>query len=156
MMTLENMLRKKLADAPAGQTEVVVSHQGWNIALHPAAQDSLSCSLNDVTLQREGTPPSADPRPWAERISATVTGLLEPLKLHEVDAPRQIALLRSATPTPSDPGMQYYEVELHGTARASIRRFRGFAEPGHKREQIPFALTHEALARVIGGMTAEV
>ncbi len=154
-MTLENMLRKKLADPPAGQTEVVVAHQGWNVALHPAAQDSLSCSLNDATFRRAGAPVDGDPRPWAERLSRTVTGLLEPLKLIEVDAPRKVALLRSAVPTPSDPGVNYYEVELHGTAQASVRRFRGYQEPGRKREQIPFPVTYEALAKLVGDVTAD-
>jgi hypothetical protein len=153
-MTLENMLRKKLGEPPAA-AEVVVALQGWKVALHPAAQDSLSCSLNDVTFEREAPAGSDDPRPWAERVSRNVTGLLEPLKVLEVDAPRRTALLRSAAPTQADPGLQYYEMELQGTTKASIRRFRGFTEAGHKREQIPFGVTYEALAKFIGDVTAQ-
>jgi hypothetical protein len=153
-MTLENMLRKKLAEPPESGPEVVLAHQGWNVALTPAAHDTLSCALDDVRLQRD-TGANDDPRPWAEHISRTVTGLLEALRLIEVDAPQHIALLRSAAPTPHDPGVDYYEVELHGTATARLRRFRGFQELGHKREQVPFTVTYEALAKLIGDFTSE-
>ncbi len=153
-MTLENMLRKKLAEPPESGTEVALVHQGWNVALKPAAHDTLSCALNEVNLRRDAGA-DGDPRPWAERVSRTVTGLLEPLRLIEVDAPQRLALLRSAAPTPHDPGLDYYEVELHGTASARLRRFRGFQELGHKREQVPFTVTYEALAKLIGDFTAE-
>jgi hypothetical protein len=153
-MTLENMLRKKLAEPPESGAAAVISHQGWNVALTPAAHDTLSCALHEVRLQRD-TGAAGDPGPWAERVSRTVTGLLEPLRLIEVDAPQRIALLRSAAPTPHDPGVDYYEVELHGTARARVRRFRGFHELGHQREQVPFTVTYEALAKLIGDLMAE-
>jgi hypothetical protein len=154
-MTLENMLQKKFAEPPTGQPEVVIAHQGWTVSLRPEARDTLGCALDELRLERAGAPADGEPRPWAERISRTVTGLLEPLKLIEVDAPRKIALLRSAAPTPGDPGLRYYEVELHGSARATVRRYRGYQEIGHRREQIPFTLTHEALAKLIGDITAE-
>src|SRR5205085_54179 len=96
-----------------------------------------------------------DPRPWAERISRTVTGLLEPLRLIEVDAPQRIALLRSTAPTPHAPGGDYYEGDQPRTAEASVRRVRGYQEAGHKREQVPFTVTYEALAKLIGDFTAE-
>jgi hypothetical protein len=153
-MTLANMLRKKLADPPESGSGVVLAHQGWNVGLQPAAHDTLGCALNEVALHRE-TGAEGDPRPWAERVSRTATGLLEPLRLIEVDAPRRVALLRSSAPTPHDPGVEYYEVELHGTASARLRRFRGFQELGHKREQVPFTVTYEALGKLIGDFTAE-
>src|SRR6266404_7045397 len=120
-MTLENMLRKKLAEPPvAGSAGTVLPYDGWNVALRPDAQDALSCSLWDVTLERngDGVRADADPQAWAEQICRKVTGLLEPLKLVEVDAGKQIALLRSAEATPHDAGLDYHEVELHGTNRA--------------------------------------
>ena len=149
-MTLANTLRKKLADHTNE-----IDHQGWHVTLRPEAQDGLSCSLWDVDLARAGAAAGGDPRAWAERISRKVTGLLEPLKLVEVDAGKQVALLRSADPTPQDPGLEYHEVELHGTAKATVRRFRGYHEAGRKREQIPFAVTYEALGLLINGITAE-
>jgi hypothetical protein len=154
-MTLENMLRKKLADAAtASQPSASLPHQGWTATLRPEANDALSCSLGELALDRDAPPADGDPRAWGERISRKVTGLLEPLKLLEADAARQVAVLRSSAPTPKDPGLHYYEVELHGTARATVRRFRGFHETGKKREPIPFTVTYEALAKLIDDVTA--
>jgi hypothetical protein len=154
-MTLENTLRTKLTDPVPGQPEVVVAHHGWAVALRPQAHDTLGCALDELRLERQGAAAGGEPRAWAERISRTVTGLLEPLKLIEVDSPRDIALLRSAAPTPGENDLRYYEVELHGTRQASVHRYRGYQEPGRKRERIPFALTYEALAKLVGDMTAE-
>lgn len=154
-MTLENMLPKKLADAAAaGQAAAAVSHQGWTARLQPEAHDALSCALGELALERDAPAADGDPRAWGERISRKVTGLLEPLKLLEADAARHVAVLRSAVPTAKDPGLHYTEVELHGTNRATVRRFRGFHEAGKKREPIPFTVTYEALAKLIDDVIA--
>jgi hypothetical protein len=159
-MTLENMLRKSLAEPnPYSYTEGPppdgFTHHGWHVKLRKEATEALSCVLWDVTLQCEGAAPAADVRAWAERVGRTVTGLLEPLKLLEVDAPQQIALLRSVAPTPRDPGLHYYELELRGAGKATLRRFQGFHEVGRPREQIPFTVTFEALAKLIDDVTAD-
>jgi hypothetical protein len=155
-MTLENTLRKKLTEPPPENGgPVVISHQGWNVSLRPESSDAIGTSLRELSVEREGAAPAGDVRAWGERISRKVTGLLEPLAVHEVDTPRQVAILRSATPTPQDPGLHYTEVELHGTAKATVRRFRGFQDVGHPREPIPFTLTHEGLGKMIGDLTAD-
>jgi hypothetical protein len=155
-MTLENLLRKKLGEPPPADGQATtLSHHGWAVTLRPEAHDALSCALDELALQRETPQEGGDVRAWAERVSRKVTGLLEPLKLLEVDASRRIALLRSAEPTPKDPGLHYHEIELHGTNRATVRRYRGFQEAGRKREQVPFTVSYEALAKLIGDMTAD-
>jgi hypothetical protein len=156
-MTLANTLQKKLAEhhTPDQPAPHVIQHQGWNVSLRPEAIDTLGCRLWDITFQRETPQAACDPRAWAERISRKVTGLLEPLRLVEVDAGKKVALLRSAEPTPGNPGLDYHEIELHGTNRAIVRRFRGFPEVGRKREHIPFTVTYDAVAKVVDGITAE-
>jgi hypothetical protein len=155
-MTLENTLRKSLAEAPpdAGG-RIAFSHEGWTVAVRPDSSDALSCSLWDLSVQRDGASAGGDVRAWAEQTAQKVTGLLEPLKVHEVDDARQVALLRSSAPTPRDPGLHYTEVELQGTRQATVRRFRGFHDTSRSREQIPFAMTHEAIAKMIGDITAD-
>jgi hypothetical protein len=155
-MTLENTLKKRLADPPpenGGPT--VIPHKGWNVSVRPEASDAIGASLHELSVQRDSAPASGDVRAWADRVSKKVTGLLEPLALHELDAAKQTAILRSAAPTAKDPGLHYTEVELQGTSKATMRRFRGFHEAGKKREQIPFTLTHEGLAKVIDDITSE-
>jgi hypothetical protein len=153
-MTLEN-IRKKLADAPTGAAEVVVSEPGWTVSLRPEAHDTLGCALHQLTAQRDPASDGGDPRPWAERLSRTVTGLLEPLKLLEVDAGKNVALMRSAAPRQLDNALEYYEVELHGNQRADVRRFRGCHEAGHKRTAVPFTVTYEALAKLVDDITSD-
>jgi hypothetical protein len=160
-MTLENILRKKLAEYsydledPSGGSRNTIAHEGWKVVFRPETRGAVGCALLDVTLDRTSGPAGGDTRAWAERVCRKVTGLLEPLKVVEIDAGNQIALLRSAEPTPSDSGLDYHEVELHGTAHAVARRYRGFHEAGKKREQIPFTVTYEALAQLVRGITAE-
>jgi hypothetical protein len=160
-MTLENMLRTKLAEHsydledPSGSSRNTIRHDGWKVVFRPESRDVLGCSLQDVNLERVSGQAAGDTRTWAERVCRKVTGLLEPLKVVEIDAGNQVALLRSAEPTPNDSGLDYHEVELHGTAHAVVRRYRGFHEAGKKREQIPFTVTYEALAQLVRGITAE-
>jgi hypothetical protein len=153
-MTLENTLRTRLAEPPpAGQQGPTIPHGDWSVTLRPEAHDALSCSLWELAARR-AVAAGGDPRAWAERVSRTATGLLEPLRLLEVDAARRIALLRSAPPSEKDAGPHYYEVELHGTTEATVRRFRGSHDPARKREQVPFTLTYEVLGKLIGDLTA--
>ncbi|HZT83072.1 MAG TPA: hypothetical protein VFA26_22780, partial [Gemmataceae bacterium] len=72
----------------------------------------------------------------------------------EVDAARNEALLRSVEPTRRGDDAFYSELLLRGTRAAELRRYRA-ARPDARREQVAFALTHEALAKVVGDLTAE-
>jgi hypothetical protein len=159
-MTLANTLRTKLAEFsydlhdPSGSSRDTLVYEGWKVVFRPETRGAVGCALQDVTLDRVSGQPVGDTRAWAERVSRKVTGLLEPLKVVEIDAGRQVALVRSAAPTPNEAGLDYQEIELHGTAHAVVRRYRGFREAGKNREQIPFAVTFEALAQLIGGITA--
>jgi hypothetical protein len=82
-----------------------------------------------------------------------VTGLLEPLRLIESDAESDTALLRSAAPQRRGDDLFYYEVELK-SASAGVRRYQSSAT-GAARQQVAFPLTHEALAKLTGDLTAE-
>ena len=94
-----------------------------------------------------------DRKTHAERLAARATGLMEPLRLIEVDADRETALLRSATPQRRGDDLFYYEVLLHGRG-ADVRRYQSSATGG-TREQIAFPLTHEALAKLAADLTAD-
>ena len=75
-------------------------------------------------------------------------GLLERLKVHEVDETANTALLRSDTPTVKNDVAGYYEVVLTGTEKASVARYAADKAAGTKRQRVPFALTHEATAKL--------
>jgi hypothetical protein len=152
-MTLAEKLLPKLSEwQPAGvgrhTWSETVADPGWNIHLTADKADSLSCLVWELTLSRTGDVPAGlTLKDWAEGVVARVGGLMEDLKVYEVDATRDEAVLRSDAPTTRGERLAYYEVRLHGLTRAVVRRFQaGKATPG--REQVAFALTHEVLAKL--------
>jgi hypothetical protein len=73
----------------------------------------------------------------------------------EVDGERQQAQLRSEEPLQRADKRFYYEVVLGASGSAVLRRFQ--AATNHtRREQVTFALTHEALAKLVSDVTASV
>jgi hypothetical protein len=112
--------------------------------------DTLSCLVWELTLARTGAAPEGlTLRGWAEGVAKRATGLLEPLRLLEVDEGRGEAVLRSDAPAKKGAGVAYYEVRLFGLTRAEVRRFAADRTQSG-REQIAFALTHEVLAKLAG------
>jgi hypothetical protein len=157
-MTLADPLLARLADwRPTGPGRHAWSSdfpdQGWQVRLTADRVDTVGSLLWDVSLSRLN-PSAVDEslKAAADRIAGRVTGLLEPLRLDEVDDPRGIARLRSQQPARRGEQASYYEVLLTGLDQVSVRRYQSAA--GGKREQIAFALTHEALAKLVGDLTA--
>ncbi len=153
-MTLENTLQQNLAKwrFPAGDRRTLTAeNDGWVAAVHADSADTVGCHVWEVTLSRPAGPTGAvDLKARAQRIADSVTGLLEPLKLLEVDAPGGTALLRSEAPKQSGDSLFYYEVLLGADGAASARRYQ--AERAGKRKQIAYSLTHEALAKLAGDL----
>ena len=154
-MTLTERLLPKLSDwRPQGTGRhaltVNAPEVGWSANLIADKTDTLSCLVWELTLARTGEAPEGlTLRNWAEGVAARATGLLEPLRLLEVDADRNEALLRSDAPAKKGARVAYYEVRLFGLDRAEVRRFQASrTESG--RDQIAFALTHEVLAKLVG------
>ena len=152
-MTLSETLLPKLSEwqpAGAGRHSMTHSARGWTVGLTAEKADSLSCLVWELALQP--TEPAAEPfglKAWAAGVASRVTGLVEPLTVHEIDNTRGEALLRSTSPSARADALAYYEVSLNTSGRAVVRRFNGSkAKPG--REQVPFALTHEVLAKLAG------
>ena len=112
----------------------------------------------EVTLRSTVASAAADGNAlaaWAHRTAERVTGLLESLKVVEVDPIRNEALLRSDLPSWQGDDVAYYEVILNGAGRASVQRFRGSRQPGPRRDQILFSLTREALAKLAGDLVRD-
>jgi hypothetical protein len=97
--------------------------------------------------------PVADLKARAEEVAGRVTGLLEPLRLVEVDASRQTAQLRSKEPARRGDDALYYELLLRGDGSATLHRYQANRQtPG--RAETPFALTHDALGKLVDDLTA--
>jgi hypothetical protein len=161
-MNLDETLLQKLADWRPGEGRQILGvadqASGWAVALTADCSDQLGCLVWEMTLRRTPPLPGRDAaalKSWAERISRRVTGLLEPLKIIEVDENRDEAVLRSEGPARRGEGIFYYELLLRGTGEAVCRRYRATSDGKERRQQVAFALTHEALAKLALDVAAE-
>jgi hypothetical protein len=109
-----------------------------------------------MSLARSAQAPAGrvDLKGWAEAIEGRHTGLLEPLKVIEIDPLRNEGLLRSTTAARRGDSLFYYEILLKGTRSALVRRYQAKQAGTRSREQVAFTLTHEALAKLAGELTA--
>jgi hypothetical protein len=154
-MTLTESLLPKLSEwRPAGDGRhslaVAAPEGGWTAHLTADKADSLSCLVWELTLARTGAAPEGlTLKAWAESVAKRATGLLEPLRVLEVDDVRSEALLRSDSPARKGGRVAYYEVKLFGTDRAVVRRFAASRTEGG-RDQVAYGLTHEVLAKLAG------
>ena len=154
-MTLTESLLPKLSEwrpAGAGRHSWAESFPdtGWRIRVSADKTDSLSCLVWELTLSRLEEPAGGlTLRDWAARIASRVSGLMEPLVVHEIDETHGEAILRSTAPTTKGDWLSYYEVRLSGLSEAVVRRFTASkSAPG--RTQVAYALTHESLAKLAG------
>jgi hypothetical protein len=154
-MTLaENLLPKLSEWRPSGDGRHswagAFPPAGWTVRLAADKTDTLSCLVWELTLTRTAEAPQGLMlKAWATQMADRVTGLLELLKLHEVDETQQEAVLRSEGPARKGDALSYYEVRLSGLTTAVVRRYSA-SKTVCGRSQIPFALTHETLAKLAG------
>ena len=159
-MTINETVLQKLAEWTApreGRQTLAVPDQGsgWTVSLTADRHDDLSCALWEMTLVRNTPAPAGDSlEKWATRAAGRVSGLLETLKVYEIDPQRNEALLRSSNPTRRGKNVYYYEVLLKGTTQALVRRYQTGKKQG-KREQAGFALTHEQTAKFAADLAAD-
>ncbi len=150
-MSLSKQLRQNLTDPAQGSGGAVTAASGpWQATANTPHRDKIGAEITELTVER-ATPGPGSVKSWADSFAGSNTGLLEPLKVQEVDAGRDQALIRSSPPSKQDGATDYYEVKLHGTQKASVKRYRS-AESG-KRDDIPFTLTHEGIGKLVDGLT---
>ncbi len=146
-----NRLLEKLAEwTPEGEGRHSWSFADGDWAVHLTADrnDSLASRVWEMAVVRTGDAPGRSLRAWADSITASASGLMEDLKVIEIDPERNEAQLRSDAPSRRGPVASFYEVTLHGTDKAMVRRFQADITAGTPRTQIPFAVTHEVLAKL--------
>jgi hypothetical protein len=153
-MTAEKLLQSLSEWKPSGtgRHSLAVQLPGGGTARVTADRaDALSCAIWELALDRAA--PVGGVRAWGEAVAARATGLLEPLKLLEADETRGEAVLRSTAPAAKGDTLAYYEVRLTADGRAAVARYT--ASRAHSgREQVAFALTHEAIAKLAADLAA--
>jgi hypothetical protein len=150
-MSLSKELRQNLTDPAQGSGGTVTAAAGpWQATAATPHRDKIGAEITELTVERAAPGPGTV-KSWADSFAGSNTGLLEPLKVQEVDAGRNEALIRSSPPSKEGGGADYYEVKMHGTQKASVKRYR--AEGSGKREDIPFSLTHDSIGKLVDGLT---
>jgi hypothetical protein len=160
-MTLENMLQQKLSEwrpKNAPETLTVTDEANvWSVAVNAAAVDLVGAKLWDVTFRHAATTLDvASLKMWGEKVASRASGLLEPLRLLEVDEQQGVALLRSDKPGQRGDTVLYYEVRLTGNGAASVQRFQASQKPETKRQQVEFTLTHDSLEKLAADVTGSL
>jgi hypothetical protein len=155
-MSLNAILLEKLANwrPDKDRATLDVAGDGWNVAVTAECVDVVGSRLWELSLRRTAEAPAVELKDRAEQICQRVTGLLEPLRLVEVDAPRNAALLRSEEPGQLGEERFYYEVLLQGDGGSVVRRYQAPQAGQPRRQQVAFTLTHEALAKLVRDLTA--
>jgi hypothetical protein len=149
---LDEILQQKLAewrpDTANPTLSVTDPAGGWSVTLDAEAVESIGSRLRRVSVRPVGATVDAPLRQQADRLAREVTGLLEPLRVVEVDDGHAVAQLRSQAPAQRDGANRYYEVTRHADGTTHLGRYESRPAEG-KREAIPFNLTHEALGKVV-------
>ena len=157
-MTLANIIRQKLAEAKpvSDRHELLFTGEGcpWTVHLTADRRDEWSTVVWEFSIRR-GSEFGGDLTDWADRVVKGTVGVLDPIKVVEIDRERNEALLRTANPQLVDGKLLYHELVLHGASSALIRRFQAARETGSMRLQVPFALTNESLAKLAGDVALE-
>lgn len=150
-MSLDVVLLEKLAKwrLDSDRATLQASADGWSAAVTAECVDVVGCRLWELSLRRTAATPAVELKTRAGQICQRVTGLLEPLRLVEVDEPRNTALLRSEEPGQLGDERFYYEVLLTGDGSSEVRRYQTPHEGQPRRQQVAFTLTHEALAKLV-------
>jgi hypothetical protein len=152
-MTLASTVRQKLSEwrPETGRQDLTVTAQDGSLTLTADRREELGCLVWELGLQR-AAPVGETLQSWADRVAQRVSGLLEPLKIVEIDAVRNEGILRSTQPQARDEQVLYNEVRLKGTREAVLRRYE--AQGTDRRKQVAFALTHEAIAKLADDLAA--
>jgi hypothetical protein len=161
-MTLAETLLQRLAEwRPAGEgrhaAAFALTDHGWTVRLTADRIDTVGGLLTEVEAVRMN--PVADDvaalEAHARRAAGRVTGLLEPLRVVEMDRVRQVAMLRSEAPPTKGDTVQYYEVQFHGLNRVVVQRFQAAKAGRATREAVAFALTHEVVAKMVDDLVRD-
>lgn len=149
-----NVILEKLANwrPDNGRDTLEASADGWNVAVTADCVDVVGCRLWEVSLRRTTEAAAVDVKTRAEQICDRVTGLMEPLCVVEVDAPRHTALLRSEQPGQVGDERFYYELLVNGDGSSVLRRYQTPRQGQPRRQQVAFTLTLEALGKLVGDL----
>ncbi len=156
-MTLLEQLPTALGHlAPfSGGEQLVEIHDGaQRLTCHMVALDSLACAFTKLALRTDALAKMSvdELRKTAERLSARLTYLLEPISPIEIDSQGFVVQMRSNPPHKETDQTTYYELLVSRAGELSLCRFARAA--GQSRHTIPAHVTREVLSRLVSDFSA--
>jgi hypothetical protein len=154
------LIREKLANWHAAGRDPVnltIADGTWEVRIAAHESEAIAARVWEIQASSRRAPRHLkNSEDWAKAIVDRVTSLPERLCLIEHDPLSRQALLRSAVPGPAgDEGVRYFEVRLTRTTEVRLKRFEARRDPSQQRKQVSFAITHEALAKLITDLLPE-
>ncbi len=151
---LENLDKWRPAGSGRQTATFNLPDEGWDVALTADRVDSVGSLLTRIEATRTNPVPEDAKllEAHAQAAAGRATGLLEPLRLVELDRVGNVALLRSGAPAQRGESVLFYEVRYQGRNQVSVERIRANKSAPAGREPVPFALTNEALAKLVSDL----
>ncbi|MGL6075399.1 MAG: hypothetical protein ACRC8S_14680 [Fimbriiglobus sp.] len=147
-MTPAEQLQQSLGNSTSADFSLPVPGTDWQARVRADATTPIAHRYQSLEWERPTSEGSRSVGDWATGLPGKVTGLLEPLKVIEVDDDRQHAILRSEAPTERGSKRGYYELELTSPDHAKLSRYEADSTT-HTRQPVPFTLTHEVAGKLI-------
>jgi hypothetical protein len=156
-MTLDELLLQKLAkwrpDNNPDSLIVADPASGWTVSVTAECVEQVGSRLQELSLWRSKPLAGVDLETRAGLVANQVTGLLEPLRIVEIDCERRTALLRSLDPSHHGDNLFYYELLLQADGGCDLHRYQASQQPGTRRQAVAFTLTHDALGKLVNDLT---
>lgn len=158
-MTLTQQLQQELshlAHFSSGEHSLSVVKGPLELSCQLVALDSLACAFTRLSLRagRLAAMTSEELKLTAQRLSARLTYLLEPISPIEVDAHGCVVQMRSNPPHKETDRTSYYELLASRAGELSLARYARVS--GQSREVIAAHVTREVLVRLVGDFCASV
>lgn len=152
-MNLKDQIRTTLSGlAPFSQGVQVVeaTDAGQHLRVELVALDRLACALDEFVLHSDALRGANAERlkKVAEKLSTSLTYLLEPIAPIEIDAHGCTVQMRSNPPQKDASQTSYYELLVRDSGDLSLCRF--VRPNGQSRTRIPAEVTREVLLRLVG------
>ncbi len=153
-MALKEQLRNELyqLDGAFNIPAVIALHEGpETLVCELVGLDAIGCAFKELEIVSPALAKDSleQLRKRAEKLTAAVTYLLEPLGLVEIDGDAAVVQLRSKPPQKEGRERTYYELLVRRDG-ISLRRWRSAA--GAPRTAIPAEVTREVLLRLADDM----
>jgi hypothetical protein len=156
-MNLKEQVRQSLdglTPFDAGAHLLEATDGGQQLRCKLVALDRLACAFEALSLKIDDLAGANTDRlkQVAERLSARLTYLLEPISPIEIDSHGCIVQMRSNPPQKEADRTTYYELLVEHTGELSLRRYTRTS--GTARTTIAAEVTREVLMRLVGDFSA--